>query len=88
MYYDEHLIIAYIHEPAANRYVFQLAGGAEVETTSEEFTAHWQLYRAHEKERAAEALDHYHPLPVTLEIRLNLKLSPSTVNTRRCRRRI
>ena len=86
MYYGERLIISYIHYLDSNRYVFQLAGGEEVESTWEEYSAHWQTYREHEQKRAAEALEHYRPLPVTQEIRLSLKVAPASAVARRQRR--
>lgn len=76
MFYQDRLIVGYIQEPESNRYIFQLAGGDEIETTKEDFFKNWQAYRQFENERLAQYLEHYRPLPVTLEIRRSLKVYP------------
>lgn len=86
LFYQERLIVGYIQEPDQGRYMFQLAGGEETEVSREEFVHHWQLYRQFESERETQHLEHYRPLPVTLEIRRSLQVTPVNFAFRRRRR--
>lgn len=82
MFVNNRLIISFIREPEKNRYLFLLAGGEEYVTNDEEFYAHWHEYRQFETIRAAQELDHYRPLPVTMEIRQTIVTYPVEVSTR------
>ena len=86
LFFHSRLIIGYIQEPELNRYKFQLAGGDEVTVSKEDFTEHWLAYRTYENERASQqSLEHYRPLPVTLEIRHSIMVFPANANLRRRR---
>ena len=86
MFFQGRLIIGYIQEPELNRFKFQLAGGDEFTIGKEDFIARWQEYRNYENERASQqSLEHYRPLPVTLEIRHSVMVLPANVNLRRRR---
>lgn len=86
MFYQDRLIVGYIQEPDQDRYVFQLAGGEEKVVSREEFAYHWEIYQTYELERVAAHLENYHPLPVTLEIRRSLQVTPVNFSERRKRR--
>ncbi|KLU62012.1 hypothetical protein CEB3_c17110 [Peptococcaceae bacterium CEB3] len=86
LFYQDRLIVGYILEPDQDRCMFQLAGGEEKAVPREEFTRHWEIYQGYELERMAAHLENYHPLPVTLEVRRSLQITPVNSALRRKRR--
>lgn len=86
LFYQDRLIVGYVQESDHDRYMFQLAGGEETVVSREEFVLHWQAYRQYESEQAAQYLDKYRPLPITLEIRHSIQVVPVNFTLRRQRR--
>lgn len=86
LYYQDRLIVGYIQEPDHSRYMFQLAGGEETVVSKEEFVLHWQTYRQFESEREAQDFETYRPLPITLQIRHSIRITPVNFSRRRQRR--
>lgn len=85
MFFHGHLIIGYVQEPERDRYIFQLSGGDECAVSRDEFLNHWHEYRRYEDQRASTHVEHYRPLPVTLEIRRRVQLFPVDATERKKR---